>query len=119
MLIIVYTEIYLGKEVLTENAFGEKERTFTYADTSLFCMEKSVKYNEYYQAMQTGLKAEKVISMNIYEYYEYMKDALKKVCKVRHTITGNLIEYTIVREFENGDDNIELTLQRGVENGHT
>ncbi len=113
----MYTEIYLGKEVLVTNEFGEKERTWKYADTSLFCEEKSVKYNEFYQAMQTGLKAEKIISMNIYEYYDFMQEALKKRCKVRHSITNKLIEYTIVREYENGKDNIELTLVRGVENG--
>ena len=39
--------------------------------------------NEFYQAMQTGLKAEKVIKMNKYEYYGFMKDAIKKYAKVR------------------------------------
>lgn len=112
----MYTEIYLGKEVLRENEFGEKERTLEYSNTSLFCEEKSVNYREYYQAMQTGLKAEKLVSMNIYEYYDYMKNALRKVCKVRHSITGEIIEYTVVREYEKGNDYIELTLQRGVEN---
>nr|DAV20202.1 MAG TPA: hypothetical protein [Caudoviricetes sp.] len=115
----MYTEIYLGKEVLKENELGEKERTLEYSDTSLFCFEKSVRNSEYYQAMQTGLKAEKIVSMNIYEYYEYMKNAIKRVCKVRHSITNELIEYTIIREYENGNDAIELTLQRGVENVST
>lgn len=112
----MFTEIYLGKEVLKVNEYGEKERSLEYSDTSLFCEEKSVKYSEYYQAMQTGLKAEKIISMNIYEYYDFMQESLKKVCKVRHSITGKLIEYTIVREYEKNNDNIELTLVRGVEN---
>ena len=115
----MYTEIILGKEVLVENEFGEKEKALQYANTSLFCLEKSVKYSEYYQAMQTGLKAEKLVSMNIFEYYDFMKNALKKVCKVRHSITNELIEYTIIREYETDSDNIELTLQRGVENGNT
>ena len=115
----MYTEIYLGKEVLKENEFGENERTFEFSSTSLFCEEKSVKYTEYYQAMQTGLRAEKIISLNIYEYYAYMKNALKKVCKVRHSITNELIDYTIVREYETNNDSIELTLTRGVENANT
>lgn len=115
----MWTEIYLGKEVLVENEFKEKSKALVYADTSLFCEEKSVKYNEFYQAMQTGLKAEKIIAMNIFEYYDFMGDTLKKVCKVKHSITGQLIEYTIIREFEKDSDNIELTLTRGVENGNT
>ncbi|MBR5305943.1 MAG: hypothetical protein IKU47_03380 [Oscillospiraceae bacterium] len=78
-----------------------------------------MKYSEFYQAMQTGLKAEKLISMNIYEYYDFMGNALKKVCKVKHSITNQLIEYTIIREYEKDSDNIELTLVRGVENGST
>lgn len=115
----MWTEIYLGKEVLTANEFKEKSKELVYSSTSLFCEEKSVKYSEFYQAMQTGLKAEKIISMNIFEYYAYMGDALKKVCKVKHSITGQLIEYTIIREYEKDSDNIELTLTRGVENGST
>lgn len=104
---------------MKKNEYGEKERALEYSNTSLFCEEKSVRYSEFYQAMQTGLKAEKIISMNIYEYYEFMQEALKKVCKVRHSITGKLIEYTIIREYEKDDDNIELTLTRGVENVST
>ena len=84
--------------MLKENELGEKGKVLEFSDTSLFCEEKSVKYREFYQAMQTGLKPEKVVSMNIYEYYEYMKKALKKFCKVRHSITGELIEYSIIRE---------------------
>lgn len=115
----MYTEIFLGKEVLLKNEFGEKEKSISFSDTSLFCEEKSVKYNEFYQAMQTGLKAEKVIKMNKYEYYIYMKDAIKKYAKVRHSITNILIDYTIIREYEVDSDDIELTLIRGVENVST
>ena len=115
----MFTEIFLGKEVLEKNKLGERERVLSYSDTSFFCEEKSVKYSEFYQAMQTGLKAEKVVVMNIYEYYDFMQEAIKKVCKVRHSITNNLIEYTIVREYEKGTDEIELTLVRGVEIGNT
>lgn len=112
----MYTECYLGKEVLIENDLGEKEKSISFNDTSLFCEEKSVKYNEFYQAMQTGLKAEKVIKMNKYEYYMFMKDTVKKYARVRHTITNILIDYTIIREYEVDSDDIELTLIRGVEN---
>ena len=112
----MYTLIYLGKEVLKENELGEKNKALEFSQTSFFCLEKSVRASEFYQAMSTGLKPEKVISMNKYEYYLYMKCAIKKVAKVQHTITDELIEYTILREFEVDSDNIELTLTRGVEN---
>lgn len=112
----MYTEIILGKEVLIDNEYGESEKTISFGNTSYFCEEKSVKYNEFYQAMQTGLKPEKIIKMNKYEYYSYMQDALKKYAKVRHSISNILIEYTIIREYEVDSDDIELTLTRGVEN---
>ena len=112
----MFTEIYLGKETLDENELGEKTNALVFSPTSFFCEEKSVKASEFYQAMRTGLKPEKIISMNRYEYYEYMDDAIKKYAQVRHSITNNLIDYTIVREYEVDSDNIELTLTRGIEN---
>ena len=112
----MYTLICLGKEVLKENELGEKNKSLEFSTTSFFCLEKSVRASEFYQAMATGLKPEKVISMNKYEYYEYMQSAIKKVAKVQHTITNEWIEYTILREYEVDSDNIELTLTRGVEN---
>lgn len=112
----MYTEVFLGKEVLLKNEYGENEKSISFSDTSLFCEEKSVKYNEFYQAMQTGMKAEKVVKMNKYEYYEYMQDSIRKFAKVRHSITNILIDYTILREYEIDSDDIELTLTRGIEN---
>ena len=111
----MYTEIYLGKEVLEPNEYGEKEKKIVYSDVSLFCNEKSVKYTEFYQAMSTGLKPEKLVSMNKYEYYQFMGKARRRFAKVVHSITGDLIEYTILREYEKDSDDIELTLTRGVE----
>ncbi len=112
----MYTEIFLGREVLKENELNEKEKIICFDDTSLFCEEKSVKYSEFYQAMSTGMKPEKIISMNKYEYYLFMKESIRKYCKVKHSITGILIDYTIIREFEIDNDSIELTLIRGIEN---
>lgn len=112
----MFTEILLGKEVLKENDLGEKERSISFDDTSFFCEEKSVKFNEFYQAMSTGMKPEKIVSMNKYEYYLFMQDSIRKYCKVKHSITGSLIEYTIIREYEVDSDDIELTLTRGIEN---
>lgn len=115
----MFTEIFLGKEVLKENELNEKEHSIYFNNTSLFCEEKSVKYREFYQAMSTGLIPEKIISMNKYEYYLFMQDSIRKYCKVKHSITGSLIEYTIIREYEVDSDNIELTLTRGIENVST
>lgn len=112
---MMYTEIYLGKQELTVNEFGEKEKEIVFSSSSLFCEEKSVRYSEFYQAMQTGMKAEKQVVMNKYEYKDFMLSALSKFAKVRDTYTDEIIEYTILREYEKGDDTIELTLTRGVE----
>lgn len=111
---MMYTEIYLGKQELTVNEFGEKEKAIVFS-SSLFCEEKSVRYSEFYQAMQTGMKAEKQVVMNKYEYKDFMRSALRKFAKVRDTYTDEIIEYTILREYEKSDDTIELTLTRGVE----
>lgn len=112
----MYTRVYLGKEELVENELGEKSKTRSFADSHLFCEEKSVKRQEFYQAMQTGQSIEKVISMNKYEYYSYKNNALKMFARVQDSYTLNLIDYTVVREYEVDSDNVELTLKRGVEN---
>ena len=112
----MYTKVYLGKEELVDNELGEKSKVPVYADSFLLCEEKSVKRSEFYQAMQTGQSVEKVISMNRYEYYTYKDNALKMFAKVEDSFTLNLVEYTVVREYETDSDNVELTLKRGVEN---
>jgi hypothetical protein len=112
----MFSRIFLGKEELVKNTLGEREKSIVFSNSFLFCEEKSVKRSEFYQAIQTGLNIEKVISMNKYEYYEYKNNAIKMFAKVEDSFTLNLIEYTVVREFETDSDNIELTLKRGVEN---
>lgn len=112
----VYTEVFLGKEVLVENEFGEKSKEIVFSDASLFCQEKSVKHTEFYQAMQTGLKAEKIVSVNRYEYHAFMRKAIKRFARVVDIYTLENEDYTIVREFEKDSDQIELTLTRGLEN---
>ena len=112
---MMYTEIFLGKQEVETNEFGEKEKVITFSPESLFCEEKSVRYSEFYQAMQTGMKAEKQVVMNKYEYKDYMRSALRKFAKIRDSYTDEIIEYTIYREYEKDDDSIELTLTRGVE----
>ena len=115
----MFTRVYLGKEELVKNELGEKSKSIVFANSYLYCEEKSVKRNEFYQAMQTGQNVEKVISMNRYEYYTYKDNALKMFAKVEDSFTLNLVEYTIVREYEVDSDNVELTLKRGVEHANT
>lgn len=112
------TFVYLGREVLVRNELGEKVKTIQFENLSLFCKIKNVKRSEYYQAMQSGLNVEKVISMNKYEYYDIVKNALKKYARVVEPYTQEVIDYTIIREYEVDSDNVELTLLRGVENAH-
>ena len=115
----MFTRVYLGKEELVKNKLNETKKENVFSNSFLFCEEKSVKRNEFYQAMQTGLSVEKVISMNKYEYYTYKDNALKMLARVEDSYTLKLIDYTVVREYEIDSDNVELTLKRGVENANT
>lgn len=115
----MHTRVFLGKEELVKNELGEKSRVPVFTDSFLYCEEKSVKRSEFYQAMQTGQSIEKIISMNRYEYYTYKNNAKKMYAKVEDSFTLNLIDYTVVREYEVDSDNVELTLKRGVEHANT
>lgn len=115
----MYVRIYLGKEELVENQLGEKEKSIVFTDSYFFAEEKSVKRSEFYQAMQTGLNVEKVISMNKYEYYGHKRKALKMFARVEDSYSLELIDYTVVREYGVDSDNVELTLKRGVEHANT
>lgn len=92
---------YLGTVEETKQ-HGEMVRTIKY-DTMVFCNEKSVKYQEFYQAHATGLKPEIVLEVNQTDYNseQYIKYEDK--------------EYTVLRTYKIGPDIIELTLQRGVD----
>ena len=113
----MYVQIFLGKEELVKNRLGEKEKSVVFTDSCFFAEEKSVKRSEFYQAMQTGLNVEKIISMNKYEYYGYKGKALKMFARVEDSYSLELIDYTVVREYSVDSDNVELTLKRGVEHG--
>lgn len=113
----MFTEVTFGYEGLILNELGERNKAIVWLENSpLFVQEKSVNRTEYYQAMQTGMKADKIVSVNKWEYLTVTNNAERKFARVRDSFTENLIDYTVVREFDNGTDNIELTLQRGVEN---
>lgn len=115
----MFTEVFLGKEELVENDFGEKKKSIVFSDSFFFCEEKSVKRNEFYQAMQTGQNVEKIISMNKYEYYSYKSKATKMFARINDPFIQELIDYTVVREYCSNSDNVELTLKRGVDNVNT
>lgn len=113
----MYTQVFLGKEELQYNDLGEKNKVIAFSSEPLFADYKSVKGSEFYQSMRTGIKVECLVSMNIYEYYDYFgNDDCKKYLKLLHPITNRLIDYTITRTYETINDSIELTLTRGVEN---
>ena len=111
----MYTRVFFGKEELVTNALGEKEKGIVYANSFFYCEEKSIKYTEFYQAMQTGLSLEKIIVLNKYEYYKEKNNASRMFAKVEDSITQEMIEHTVVREYSTDSDNVELTLKRGVE----
>lgn len=115
----MYARIYLGKEELTTNALNEKQRTVVYNDSYIFGLPQSVKRSEFYQAMQTGQSVELSLKVNKFEYYNFKLDAKRVFAKVENTINGVFEEYTVVREYVTENDNVELTLKRGVEIGNS
>lgn len=110
------TKAFLGKTIFEKNELGEKAKKTVFSSDYVFAKWKSVKQSEYYQAMMNGYKPELIISVNKFEYYDYMTGSLRQYCKVLHPVTQELIDYTIMRTYENEMDDIELTLTRGLEN---
>ena len=111
------TIAYLGKEELTLNECGEKTKNIVFSSSFFYVEQKSVKFREFYQAMATSLVPEIMISMNKYEFYDYMKDCDKRYVRLQSPITNKLIDYTVIRTYEPEDDeSIEIVLSRGIEN---
>ena len=95
----------LGALADTVNDIGDYEKTLTY-NTEIFCNEKSVKYNEFYQAQAIGMKPEIVLEIKQADYNK------EKFVKYEDE------EYTVLRFYKTSSENIELTLTRGVNNGN-
>lgn len=110
------TIAYLGKEELVLNEVGEKDKSIVFSPSYFYVEQNSVKSREFYQAMQTCLTPEISISMNKYEYYDFVQDCIKLFVKLQNPITEKWIDYTVIRSFEKFDDSVELTLARGIDN---
>lgn len=108
------TKAFLGKLTYNVNELGEKAKIKTFSSDFIYAEWKSVKQTEFYQAMMNGLKPELVISINKFEYYDYMTGSIKEYCKVLHPVTQVVEDYTIIRTYEVDSDNIELTLSKGI-----
>lgn len=115
----MFTVAKFGYEGLTTNELGEKTKGVVWLNPPLSVSEKSVNRSEFYQAMRSGMKADKVVSVNKFEYITLMEDHERRFAEVTNPITGNKLVYTVVREFDNDTDVIELTLQRGIQNAST
>ena len=107
---------YLGKEELTLNEYGEKTKNIVFSPYFFYVDQKSVKRQEFYQAMTSGLTPSVVISMNKYEYHAYMQDCISQYVRLLSPITNQYNDYTVIRTYEPDDDSIELVLKRGIEN---
>lgn len=92
---------YLGFVSKTTNEIGDTVEKINYSN-GVFCNEKSVKYNEFYQAQATGLKPEIVLQVKEFDYNQ------------ERYIKYNDIEYTVIRTYRTQNECIELTLQRGL-----
>lgn len=93
------------KESYDKDGYLVKEKK----ETEIFGKLKSVRSTEFYQALQSGVRVQKVATIYVNEYYEASFD-------------GNLptfaeIEgfgYRIVREYQTSEDTTELTLSMEV-----
>lgn len=83
----------------TESIDNQGNLTYVPESKTVYCNIKSVKYNEYFQAAATGLKAELVIVMRDVDY------------DGQELIKYNDITYKVIRTFVKGD-NIEITLSK-------
>ena len=102
MVIIMWDNIcYLGTIKEIENDFGDIEKTIVY-DDYIFCDERSVKYNEFYQAQALGMQPEIVLKVHQIDYNK------QKYVKYEDE------EYTILRTYKTSSEDIELTLTRGI-----
>ncbi len=112
----MFTICYLGKRINEKNILGEEEKRIIFSPEYVYVEQKSVKYNEYYQAMMNGQRPELLISMNKFEFYDFFESSVEQFARVLNPITNKLIDYTILRTYEKDDDTIELTLTRGIDN---
>lgn len=99
------TPIYL----INKNSLGTDEKGDLIHEPQrkkVYASLNSVRQSEFYQAQATGFKPE--ISLTIRKF-EYKGEELARV---------NEEEYKILRTYDKNDGTIELTLVRGVNNGH-
>lgn len=99
------TPIYL----INKNSLGIDEKgdlTHEPQRKKVYASLNSVRQSEFYQAQATGFNPE--ISLTIRKF-EYKGEELARV---------NEEEYKILRTYDKNDGTIELTLVRGVNNGH-
>lgn len=92
-------------ETYDKDGYLVKERK----ESNVFGKLKSVRSTEFYQALQSGVKVQKVATIYVNEYYEA-------------SFNGNLptfaeiegFSYRIVREYQTSEDTTELTLSMEV-----
>lgn len=97
---------YLGTVTEEENALGEKVETIAYTNY-IFCDKRSVTRSEFYQAATTDYKPEIVLVLKITDYGN------ERYIKFNDEI------FTVIRTYEVSSENIEITLEKGVNHGGT
>ncbi|WP_297634763.1 phage head closure protein [uncultured Clostridium sp.] len=81
---------------------GDPIKKINYS-SEVFCEEKSIKYNEFYQAQAQGFKPEIILILWLDDYNN------EKYLKYED------VEYTVFRKYKIGKEKIELTLTRGID----
>lgn len=96
--------LFLGRAIVSDETddIGDKIEKIVY-DNEIFCNEKSVKSNEFYQAQALGMKPEIVLEILVEEYNK------EKYVKYEDE------EYKVLRTYKTSSEKIELTLTRGID----
>lgn len=96
--------LFLGRAIVSDETddIGDKIEKIVY-DNEIFCNEKSVKSNEFYQAQALGMKPEIVLEIWVEEYNK------EKYVKYEDE------EFKVLRTYKTSSEKIELTLTRGID----
>lgn len=91
----------------TEKFDAYNKPYYEYSEDPVFCNRLPVKRTEFYQAQTVGYKVEKVFEVKLIDFDEDKHTHVKYKNKI----------YRILRAYEKGSENIELTCIGNIHNG--
>lgn len=93
---------YLGYKSFVTNVIGDSVESLVYSDEYIFCKQKSVTRAEYYNATIAKMKPAIILVVKTADYESQ-----------RFVMYDNQ-EYTVIRTYQAGSEEIELTLEAGI-----